>query len=109
MKGVDVPREQAGGGARVALDYAPAAPAKGRAARKWLVVAGAVLLIYLSAEYGPGLARQGRIRWVQSSVSSFESARTVTVSTANADDGETSANSSLSLRGFSTMPTTVRR
>ena len=34
---------------------------------------------------------------------------TVTCSGAPADDGETSANSSLSLRGFSTMPTTVRR
>ena len=34
---------------------------------------------------------------------------TVTCSGAPADDGETSANSSLSLRGFSTIPTTVRR
>ena len=37
------------------------------------------------------------------------STRTVTRSGAPADEGETRANSSLRLRGFSTMPTTVRR
>jgi hypothetical protein len=37
------------------------------------------------------------------------STSTVAFSGAGADAGETSANSSLSLRGFSTMPTTVRR
>ena len=53
--------------------------------------------------------RSPGIRTKESIDSSLASTRTVTWSGAPADEGETSANSSLSLRGFSTMPTTVRR
>ena len=50
-----------------------------------------------------------RESWKDSSEASFASTRTMTLFGAFANAGETRANSSLSLRGFSTMPTTVRR
>ena len=52
----------------------------------------------------------GAVRVKKESIeASLASTRTATWSGAPADDGETSANSSLRSRGFSTMPTTVRR
>jgi hypothetical protein len=59
-------------GKGIRLEYAPAARRKGWAARKWVLAAGVVVLIYLAAEYGPGLARQVRIQYVQSRVAGFE-------------------------------------
>jgi hypothetical protein len=60
---------------RISLEYAPAAPRRGWPLRKWLLLIGVLLLVYLSAEYGTALVRQARIQIVQSRCAGFDYAQ----------------------------------
>jgi hypothetical protein len=69
---VDERPEQAADEERISLEYAPAQPRRGWSLRKWLLVVGVILLVYLSAEYGTALVRHTRIQFTQSRCAGFE-------------------------------------
>ena len=69
---MDAQPGQSGADERISLEYAPAQPRRGWPLRKWLLLGGVVLLVYLSAEYGTALVRQTRIQIAQSRCAGFD-------------------------------------
>jgi hypothetical protein len=57
---------------QIRLEYAPASPRRGWPVRRWILVVGGVVLIYLAAHYGIAVVRNVRVQVTQSRCAGFE-------------------------------------